>query len=90
MHLFDPIAEAVHDHTADDGMIGLQCVSSTAVVGITRAVLFEKVVCAVVDSTKAHRWPVVCAFGCVIKYDIQDNFYVRTVECLDHVTKLIH
>ena len=42
MHLFDPIAEAVHDHATNDGMIGIERVPSAAVVGIVRPVLFQK------------------------------------------------
>ena len=44
VHLLDPIAEAVHDHPADDRMVGVERVSRAAVVGIARAVLLEDVV----------------------------------------------
>jgi len=50
MHLLDPIAEAVHDHPADNRLIGVQRIPGTAVIGITRAILVENVVGAVVQA----------------------------------------
>jgi hypothetical protein len=49
---FYPIAAAIQDHSANDGMIGIERVSSAAVVGIARAVLFQDVVSVVVEPTK--------------------------------------
>src|SRR2546422_1913827 len=35
VHRFNPIAKTIHDHPADDGMIGLERVSCAAVIGVT-------------------------------------------------------
>ena len=39
MHLSDPVAQAVEDHTAHDGMIGVKRVAGAAIIGVLRAVL---------------------------------------------------
>src|SRR6476646_8333139 len=52
MHLADPIAQAVDDHPADNGMIGIKRVATPAVVGILREVLFQCVVGGVVKTAE--------------------------------------
>ena len=90
VHLFHPIAEAVHDHPADDGMIGVERVSRAAVIGVARAVLFENVVGAVVQTAEAERRPAVVAFGGVIEDHVENDLDARPVQRLHHVAKLVH
>src|SRR4030095_1791672 len=90
MHLFNPIADAIQDHPANDGMIGIERVSSAAVVGIARPVLFQDVVSVVVESTKTEGWPKVIAFRCVIEDNVKDYLDPRSMQSLDHVAKLVH
>ena len=89
MHLFDPIAEAVQDHPADNRMIRVERVSRTAVVGVARAILFENVVSDVVEAAKTQRRAVVIAFGSVIEHNVENHLDTRPVQRLDHVAKLV-
>ena len=44
VHLSDPVSEAVENEAAHDRVVGVQCVTGTAVIGVMRAVLVEDVV----------------------------------------------
>src|ERR1700757_3953345 len=90
MHFYHPIADAIQDHPANDGMIGIERVSSAAVVGIARPVLFQDVVSVVVKSTKTKRRPRMIAFCCVIEDNVKDYLDSRSMQSLYHVAKLIH
>ena len=89
MHLLHPVAETIHDHAAYGGMIGVERVPGTTVVGVARAILFKDVVSAVIDSAKTDSGPSVVAFGRVIEYDIENDFDSRPVQSFDHVAKLV-
>ena len=73
VHRLDPVAETVHDHPADDGMIGVERVSRAAVIGVARAILFEDVVGAVVQTAETQRRPAVVAFGGVIEDNVEND-----------------
>jgi len=79
VHLLDPVAKTVHDHSANDGMISIQRISCTAVVSVARAVLFENVIGAVIDSPEANGWTIVVAFGRVIEDDVENDLDSRAV-----------
>src|SRR5262249_24523113 len=49
----DPVTQAVQNHPAHDWMIGIERVTRTGVVGISAAVVLEKVICLILQSTKA-------------------------------------
>src|SRR5215472_16102113 len=89
MHLFDPITQAVHDHPADDRMIGVERVACSAVIGVARLVLLQDVVRAVIDSAKTAGRAAVAAFCGVIEYDVEDDLDSSAVERLNHVAKLV-
>src|SRR6185436_108108 len=89
MHLFYPIAEAVHDHPPDDRMIAVEGVSSAAVIGVTRAIVFKNVIGTVVQAPKTQGRSVVVAFGSVVEYDVENDLYTRSVKRFDHIAKLI-
>jgi len=72
MHLFHPIADAIQNHPANDGMIGVEGVSSTAIIGIARAVFFQDVISVVVESTKTESWYRLVAFRCMIENNVKD------------------
>src|SRR6516162_260962 len=74
VHLLYPVAEAVYDHAADNGMVSVEGVACSAVVGVARAVLFEDVIGAVVQSAEAQRRPAVVAFRRVIEHHVEDDF----------------
>ena len=44
MHFLNPVAQAVHDHAADDRMICVERIAGASVVGISGAVLFQDVI----------------------------------------------
>ena len=90
MHLLDPVAEAVHDHAADDGVIGVERVARAAVIGVARAVLLQDVVGAVVQSAKAERRSAMVAFRGVVEDDIENDLDAGPMQRLDHVAKLVH
>src|SRR4029077_17334086 len=90
VHLFHPIANAIQNHPANDGMIGIESVSCPAVVGVARAVLFQDVVSVVIESTKTDCDSGVVAFRCMIENNVKDYLDSRSMQSLDHVAKLVH
>ena len=89
VHLLDPVAQAVHDHPADDRMIGVERVAAAGVVGVTRAAVFEDVVGRVVDAAEAERRPGVVALGGVVEHDVENDLDARPVQRLDHVAEFV-
>src|SRR5262249_24312770 len=89
MHLFDPIAEAVQNHPADDRMIRVECVYRAAVIGVARAILFENVVDGVVQTEKNKGRPLVIPFGGVAEHNVENDLDARPVQRLNHVAKLV-
>ena len=55
MHLLDPIPEAVHDHPADDRMIGVQRVAAAAEIFVSGPIVVEDVVELVGKTAEAER-----------------------------------
>ena len=89
MHLLDPITKAVHDHPADDGMIGVERISGAAVIGIARAIVIENIVSAVVQTTKTQRRPVMVTFRRVVEHNVEDHLDTCPVQRLDHVAEFV-
>ena len=79
MHFLNPVAETIYDHSPDDWMICVERIAGTGVVGISGAVLFQDVVCAVVNSSEAQHWTVVVAFRGMVEDDVQNDFDARAV-----------
>src|SRR5262245_38117789 len=71
-------------------MISVKGVAGAAIVRIPRAVMFEDVVGAVVQSTEAERRAVVITFRTVVKDDIKNDLASRPMQRLHHIAKLIH
>ena len=90
VHLLDPVAQAVHDHPADDRVVGVERVAAAGVVGVARAAVLEDVVGRVVDAAEAERRPVVVALGGVVEHHVEDHLDARPVQRLDHVAELVH
>lgn len=88
MHRLDPVAKTVHDHPANDGMIGVERVPSATVVCIARPVLFEDVVRAVVQATEAQGGPTLVAFRRMIEDHVENHFDAGPMQRFDHVAKL--
>src|SRR5262245_47031199 len=89
MHLLDPITKAIHDHPANDGLIGVERISGPAVIGIPRAILIENVVSAVVQATKTQRWPIMVAFRCMVEDHVENDLDTGPVQRLNHVAKFV-
>ena len=89
VHLFDPVAETIDDHAADDGMIGVKRVAAAAVVGVLGAASFEDVVGRVVDAAKGKGGTAVVALGGVIEDDVENDFNAGAMKCLYHVAKFV-
>ena len=62
VHLADPMAEAIEDHAADYGMIGIKGIPRAAVIRVARAVRLKNVVGGVVQSAEAQRRSAVAPF----------------------------
>ena len=90
VHFLHPVAKAVHDHAADNGMIGVEGIPGTAEIGVPGAIVVEDVVGAVVDPAKAQRRAVMVAFGGVIEHHVENDLDSRPVQRLDHVAKFVH
>jgi len=67
MHFLNPVAQAVHDHAADDRMICVERIAGASVVGISGPVLFQDVIRAVVHSPEAQRRTGMVAFRRVVE-----------------------
>src|SRR5438094_10028319 len=89
MHFFDPVAEAVQDHSADNRMIRIECVSRATVVRVTRTILSQNVVGGVVKAAKTQGRPFVIAFSSVVEHSVENDLDTGTVQRLDHIAKLI-
>src|SRR5207253_1169975 len=83
-----PIAEAVHDHPADDGMIGVQRISGAAVIGIACAVLVKNVVSAVVEATETQCWTVMITFRGMVEHNVENHLDTCPVQRLNHGAEL--
>ena len=90
VHLFDPVAETIEDHPANDWMIGVKRISGAAVIGIPRAVRFENIIRAVVQAAEAQRRAVVAAFRSVVEDHIENDLDPGAMQRFDHVAKLVH
>ena len=89
VHHLDPVPEAVHDHPADDGVVGVERVSTAGVVGVASAVVLQDIVRRVVQAPEAQRRPMVIALRGVIEHDVEDHLEARPVQRLHHVTELV-
>src|SRR5579862_2377587 len=90
VHFFHPIANAIHNHSPHNRMIGVECVTRAAVVGISGSFLLENVVGIVVESTEAKRRSGVIAFSRVIENDVKNDFDSRAMQRLNHIAELIY
>src|SRR5438270_6218048 len=52
VHFLDPIAEAIQHQAADNGMGGIESVSCSAVVSVTRPLMLQNVVGTIVESAE--------------------------------------
>src|SRR5689334_4489248 len=89
MHLFDPIAQTIDDHSANDRMIRVQRISRATIVRIVRPVVLQNVISVVVDSTKTESRATIITFCGVIEDHIQNYLDPRSVQSLDHVAELV-
>ena len=89
MHLGDPVAEAVQNEAADDGMVGIEGVAGAAVVGVAGAVGVEDVVGVVLQAAEAERRSALVALGGVVEDNVEDDFQGRPVQRLNHVPELV-
>src|SRR5215813_370205 len=90
MHLFNPITEAVDDHSANNRMIRVHRISRTAIIRITGPILLQNVISDVVYPTKTDSWATLITFCSVIKDNVQDYFDSRPVQSLYHVSELLN
>src|SRR5215813_5788218 len=90
VHLFNPITEAVDDHSANNRMIRVQGISRAAIVRITGPVWLQNVIGVVVDPTKTDSWAALITFCGVIKDNVQDYLDSRPVQGFYHVSELLN
>ena len=90
VHLTDPIPEAIENHAADYGVIGVKRIPGAAVIRIPRAVRLKNVVAAVVQAAEAQRRSVVASFCSVVEDHIENDLDSRSMQRLYHVAKLVH
>ena len=90
VHFPNPIAETVHDHPADHGMVAIEGVSGAGVIGVARAVRFKDVIKIVSQSTKAKGWPVlVTPRRCGWQHNVENDLDTRPMQRFHHVTELV-
>src|SRR5262249_16599644 len=85
----DPVTKTVHNHPADDRMIGVKGVPCAAEIGIPGAVCVEDIVCAVVYTAEAERGATMVAFCGVVEYHIEKKLNTRPVQRLHHVAERV-
>src|SRR6516162_9017415 len=90
MHLGDPIAEAVNDHTPHDRLVCVQRIAGTAVICVLRAVFFvEDVIDFVCEAAEAEGWAPGIPLGGVVVDDIEDHLYAGAMKRLDEISELV-
>src|SRR5580692_281050 len=82
--------EAIENHPANDGMIGVERVARPAVIGVTRTVSFKNVVGAVLEAAETQSRPILIALRRVIENYVENDLDTRPVQGLHHVAKFIH
>src|SRR5262249_54876296 len=90
VHLADPVTETVEDHPAHNRMIGVERVAGAAVVREARPVLFQDVICVVLEPAETQGWSLMVALRGVIENYIENYFDAGAVQRLDHIPKLVH
>ena len=91
MHLLHPVAQAIHDHSAHDGVVAVKRIAYPAIVDILGPVVrVQHVVDPIVNAAQRDRGPVVTVLGRVVEDHIEDDFDAGAVQGLDHVAELIH
>jgi hypothetical protein len=89
VHLGYPVAQAVEDHAAHDGVAGIQRIASAGVVGIIGFIWLEHVVAVVIQPTVAEGGAILVAFSGVVEDHVQDHLDAGAVQGFDHVAELI-
>src|SRR5450759_1949451 len=91
MHLFDPVAQGVHDQLQDVGVAHQQAVAGARGVVVLRLVLVdEAVVGGVVDAPEGDRRALLVALGGVVVDDVEDDLDIGLVQRLHHGLELGH
>src|ERR1700692_2997293 len=89
MHLLHPIAESVKDHAPNDGVIGVERVSRTAVIRVSRAVGFKQIVGAVIEPAETDGWAAVVSLRGVVKHNVENNLDAGPMQRFYHVPEFI-
>ena len=80
MHFAHPVAQAIQDHAAHDGVVGIQGIACAGeIVIIMAVVLFEQVVSAVFDAFEGKGGPFFIPFASMIEDDVEDDLNARPV-----------
>ena len=91
MHVLDPIAQAINDEAAHNGVVGVDGVADAAGVDEAGAVGgVEHVIGVVGEAAHRERRPVVAILGRVVVHDIEDDLDIGAVQGLDHIAEFIH
>src|SRR4029077_9296546 len=85
VHLPNPIAETVHDHPADNGIVAVEGVAGAGVLGVAGAVRLKDVIEIVRQSTKAQGWPVLLTLGGVVEHHVENDLDTPSMERFHHV-----
>ena len=83
-----PVAEAMEDHLADDGMVSVERVAAAGVVAIVLAAVLQHVVDAVLQPLVAQRRALLVAFSRVVEDHVQDHLDAGGVQRADHLLEL--
>ena len=90
MHLLDPVMQAVDDHSADDGMVGIEGIAGAADSWRRdRPCVFQDVVGPVFQAPEAQGRTLFVAFGGVVEDHVQDDLDPGPVQGLDHIPEFI-
>ncbi len=83
-----PVAQAVHDHLVDDGVVAVEGVAAAAEV-IVPAVRGEQVVDVVVKALKGEEGPLFVALGGVVEHHVQIDLNALPVQGPDQLFQLV-
>ena len=90
MHLLHPIAQAIDDKIAHNGVIAVDGVSYPREVFVVTLIIFQQIVDAIINSPETKGRAKVVIFDAVIKDHIQKNLQTGLMKLAHHLFKGDH
>src|SRR5437588_9610959 len=91
MQLSNPIFQRIDDQLFCDGMVSIDGITGTGVVHVVLLVRWNEVVArAIGQSLKANGGSTMVPFASVIEHNIKYDLDSGSVQCLNHISKLVN